>query len=211
DGGTGADKLIGGKGDDIYLVDDAKDTVTESVAAGGGGDLVRSKVTFTLGANLERLELIDGKDADGTCNTLANSLTGNAQNNKLSGMTGDDNLVGNGGNDTLDGGAGNDTMTGGLGDDLFIVDSIGDQVNADAGGTDELRTNQTLGAAVAGIENYTFTGTKAVIFNASDDNTKNKIAGTAAADIFDAKGGDDSVAGLSRNDTLTGGAGNDTL
>jgi trimeric autotransporter adhesin len=49
DGKEGIDKLIGGKGNDTYVVDDLKDTVTESVAAGGGDDLVQSKVTFTLG------------------------------------------------------------------------------------------------------------------------------------------------------------------
>ena len=126
------DKLIGGKGDDTYIVDDLKDTVTESAAllAGGGVDLVKSSVTFTLGTNVDKLELIGTNKADGTGNTLDNTLTGNVEDNKLSGLTGNDSLLGAGGNDTLDGGTTPrpaTPWTGGDGDDLYIVDSALDQ------------------------------------------------------------------------------------
>ncbi len=219
DGGAKADKLIGGKGDDTYIVDDLKDTVTESAAllAGGGVDLVKSSVTFTLGTNVDKLELTGTNKADGTGNTLDNTLTGNVEANKLSGLTGNDLLLGAGGNDTLDGGTntttagGGDTMEGGLGDDLFIVDSALDVVNADTGGLDELKTNQLLDKSISGIENYTFTGTKTVVFTASNDATANRISGTSAADAFLGMGGNDTLIGLAGNDSLVGDAGNDSL
>ncbi|WP_181376324.1 M10 family metallopeptidase, partial [Novimethylophilus kurashikiensis] len=54
DGGLGADSMNGGLGNDVYIVDNAGDTVTEAYtyAQGGGIDLVKSSVSFTLGANL---------------------------------------------------------------------------------------------------------------------------------------------------------------
>jgi Ca2+-binding RTX toxin-like protein len=94
DGVGGIDKLIGGKGDDTYFVYDAKTTVTESVAGlPGGTDLVKSTATFTLGTNIENLDLQDGSKADGTGNTLANILDGNDKDNKLSGLAGNDTLT----------------------------------------------------------------------------------------------------------------------
>ena len=69
-----ADKMTGGLGDDTYIVDNAKDAVTE--AAKGGTDAVDSSVNYTLGANVENLLLI-GTAALGTGNTFDNVITGN--------------------------------------------------------------------------------------------------------------------------------------
>jgi Ca2+-binding RTX toxin-like protein len=56
DGGAGADTMTGGAGNDTYLVDNAGDVVTEQ--AGEGLDTVQSSVSWTLGANVETLQLI---------------------------------------------------------------------------------------------------------------------------------------------------------
>ncbi|WP_189836413.1 putative Ig domain-containing protein [Sulfuriferula multivorans] len=96
-GGEGADTLIGGSGDDYYEIDNVGDTIIE--AAGEGDDFVRSTVSFTLGANLERLA-IDGTDnLYVTGNSLDNGLWGNLGNNTLTGGTGNDYLFGDAGND----------------------------------------------------------------------------------------------------------------
>ena len=55
DGGAGADTMLGGLGNDIYVVDVATDIVTEN--AGEGIDTVQSGITYTLGANVENLTL----------------------------------------------------------------------------------------------------------------------------------------------------------
>ncbi|MDQ0465178.1 hypothetical protein QO010_002962 [Caulobacter ginsengisoli] len=119
DGGAGADAMTGGTGNDIYFVDNAGDTTVE--LAGEGIDIVRASLGWTLGANVEQLELQGSGDINGTGNELANRLAGNAGGNTLSGLAGVDTLDGGAGNDRLIGGTGNDLMTGGSGADAFVV------------------------------------------------------------------------------------------
>ncbi|EHK59128.1 calcium-binding protein [Allomesorhizobium alhagi] len=114
-GGAGADTMYGGGGDDIFVVAATGDKTIEN--AGGGTDTVRSYINWTLGANVERLELQGSGDLNGTGNSLNNTLVGNSGANVLSGGDGNDYMVGGAGNDTLNGGAGNDTLIGGAGRD----------------------------------------------------------------------------------------------
>ncbi|MGO7165188.1 hypothetical protein ACCS78_39960, partial [Rhizobium johnstonii] len=77
-GGAGADTLIGGAGNDIYIVDNAGDLVTE--AADEGTDTVRTTLaSYTLGSDLENLAYIGTAAFVGTGNTLSNILTGGAR------------------------------------------------------------------------------------------------------------------------------------
>ena len=185
DGGDGADILEGGKGADIYMVDDLGDQVTETLAGAAGGiDLVKSEVSFTLGANLEKLTLLGSADIDATGNTLNNTLLGNA------------------GANILDGGAGNDAMTGGKGDDTYIVDAAGDTViEAAGGGIDTVESSVTFSlASRVNVENLELTGV-------------GKINGTgnALANVITGNDADNTLMGAAGNDTLVGGKGADRL
>ncbi len=117
-GSEGADTLIGGAGDDYYEIDNINDVVIE--AAGEGDDFVRSTVTYTLGANVERAA-VDGFDDL--------NLTGNALNNGL---------FGSAGNNVLTGGLGTDFLTGAEGDDVYVFNR-GD-------GQDTIDNTDVLGA-----------------------------------------------------------------
>jgi hypothetical protein len=115
--------MTGGAGSDTYVVNVLGDRVVET--AGVGSDTVLSAVSYTLGANLERLTLT-GAAANGAGNTLANVLTGNAGANRLSGSGGNDTLRGLAGSDTLLGGAGADVLEGGVGRDQLTGGTGGD-------------------------------------------------------------------------------------
>jgi Ca2+-binding RTX toxin-like protein len=80
-----------------------------------------SFLNYTLGANVENLQLTDVADLKGTGNTLNNVLAGNSGNNLLSGLAGNDTLNGGGGNDTVNGGSGNDTFLFGSGDGQDLI------------------------------------------------------------------------------------------
>jgi Ca2+-binding RTX toxin-like protein len=199
DGVEGVDTLIGGKGNDQYVIDltatnQLQDKVVEK--AGEGIDTLTLTTTFVnttvttlvLDANVEN---IDARDTG----TLSLNLTGNASANILQG---------NAGKNTLNGGLGADTMSGGLGDDTYVVDNVGDTVTEDL---DAGKDTVNVAIAVAGgtyalganLENATLTNT--VAFNLTGNALNNVLTGNAAANRIDGGAG---------ADTMNGGAGNDT-
>lgn len=188
DGGLGADTMIGRDGDDIYIVDNIGDVVTES--AGQGTDLIKSYITLTsLAANVENLTLIGNLAINGTGNTLANIIVGNDNDN------------------ILDGGAGIDTMKGGLGNDTYIIDTLSDVVTELANeGIDTVKSalTYTIGN---NIENLILTGTGAI--NGSGNALDNIITGNSGNNILYGYGGHDVLDGGLGTNTLYGGAGND--
>ncbi len=177
-GGTGADAMSGGAGDDIYLVDNSGDAVTEY--ANEGSDTVQSSLTYTLTANVENLMLTGTSAINGTGNTLNNVLTGNTAVN------------------ILNGGAGADTMIGGTGNDTYVVDNVGDVVTESVGGgTDVVQSSVTyiLGAEV---ENLTLTGTLAI--NGTGNDLSNSLTGNTANNVLDGGAGADAMSGGMGND-----------
>ena len=189
DGGTGNDTLVGGAGDDTYVVDSTGDVITE--LAGQGNDLVRSSVSWTLGANIENLTLTGAAAINGTGNTLNNTLTGNGANN------------------VLDGGTGADTMIGGAGDDSYVVDNSADVITELLGAGTDIALSSVTWILAANVENLTLTGSSAI--NGPGNDLANVITGNGAANWLSGWGGDDWLIGGGGNDTLNGGEGNDTL
>jgi Ca2+-binding RTX toxin-like protein len=90
DGGAGADVMTGGIGNDVYIVGEAGDVVVEN--AGEGLDAVLSSIDYTLGANVENLDLT-GSAISGTGNELDNRISGNGLTNILTGGAGNDVFV----------------------------------------------------------------------------------------------------------------------
>jgi Ca2+-binding RTX toxin-like protein len=190
DGGAGADDMAGGGGDDIYLVDNAGDRVTESSSTENGIDTVRASISYTLPSSVENLELTG---------SAAINATGNSANNKL---------VGNVAANTLNGGAGQDAMAGLAGDDTYVVDNAGDTIREAPGeGIDTVRAS--VGYALgANLENLILTGTSDI--NGTGNDLANVLTGNSGNNILTGGAGNDWLDGLGGTDTLRGGTGDDT-
>ncbi|RVT80648.1 hypothetical protein DXV76_21040, partial [Rhodobacteraceae bacterium CCMM004] len=124
DGGWGDDTMYGGTGNDYYVVDRVGDVVSE--AGGGGIDLVRSYVSYTLPDDVENIILWDTANINATGNAMDNRINGNRGDNLLRGLGGKDTIIGDAGNDTVEGGDGEDQLFGGTG-----ADSVSGGADAD--------------------------------------------------------------------------------
>jgi Ca2+-binding RTX toxin-like protein len=181
DGKKGADKMIGGIGDDTYLVDHTGDKVIEK--AGQGTDTVRSKVTFTLGANVENLYLLGTAAINGTGNELGNVIVGNAGNNVISGGAGADFLDGAGGFNTLS----------------YFSSATGVEVNLS---TSVVDVGDATGDIIANFTN---------VDGSNDGPFGDYIVGDGNNNVLRGFGGSDTLRGGGGNDTLEGGDGFDLI
>ena len=205
-GTTGADILIGGAGDDSYIINSSTATIFEF--AGQGIDNVLSSVSFNLGdkgPNIENLTLF-GAALVGTGNALNNSITGNAHNNNLDGGAGDDSLTGGGGDDIL---------TGGLGNDTFIVDAGQDTITDLGKGLDALIVNSGASASAKLVGAWTASVKTTIVGAANIDAAGSALdvsnsAGSAGFNITNTATATQ-IVGSTRADTLAGGTGGDIL
>ena len=84
---------------------------------------------------------------------------------------------------------------------------VDEEGNADTG--DEVVTKTAITALFAGIENYTYTGTKAWTFIA--DGSDNRLSGGTVTDNLNGAAGNDTLLGNGGNDVLAGDIGDDLL
>ncbi len=162
DGGTGADVMVTGVGHQIYVVDNAGDTIVQGATVGGLHG-IDSYVTFDMnvqaaGTGERELTLEGVKTINGFGNDWGDSLVGNSVANIIVGGAGNDTIVGGGGTDHLSGGAGDDTITGGLandvmdggaGNDTLTSGGAKDTITGDAG-DDLIIGNASIGSTMNG-------------------------------------------------------------
>jgi len=188
DGGAGSDAMAGGPGDDVFVVDDGLDVVTER--PGEGSDEVRSSVTLSTPANVERVRLT------GTANLSAYGTTGN------------DDLGGNAGANLLVGYAGADRLAGGAGNDTYSVTDGGDTIVELANeGVDTLQATFSTTLAT-NVENLQLVTSAAV--DGTGNALDNVLTGGAGVNTLTGLAGNDTLDGGAGADRLAGGAGNDT-
>lgn len=192
DGGVGADRLSGGLGDDIYLVDNRRDTVTEK--PGQGIDTIQ---TALASLSLSLLTAVENLTYIGVENAF---LIGNKLSNLLYGSTG---------NDLLNGGSGADALVGGAGNDVYVIDNANDTVTEAAEEGFDIVQSSVSFELTDHIENLTFTGNYAI--NGKGNNDNNVILGNRANNTLAGGMGDDTLNGGTGNDILVGGDGDDQL
>lgn len=182
-GWTGADTMTGGAGDDIYVVDNAGDVLTE--LPDEGIDSVHSSISYVLGANLEYLVLTGTAAINGTGNELNNVIYGNSAAN---------------------------VMSGGTGADIYVVDQTGDVVveTASAPGENDIVVSSINYSLGANLEYLVLSGTAAIngtgnaMNNVIVDNTAlNVMTGGAGDDIYFVSNSGDSVVELAGAGTGT--------
>lgn len=188
DGGKEADDLLGGAGNDTYVVDDQLDSVSEILDQ--GTDTVESSVSWVLSPNVENLTLTGTQSINATGNELGNVLIGNQAAN------------------VLDGGAGADTMQGGMGNDTYYIDDAGDLVTeATDAGVDTVYVPFTYTLS-PDLENAALYGDATASLNGNGQ--ANSLQGNPANNSLVGFAGDDWLDGGAGADSLTGGIGNDT-
>ena len=197
-GGAGNDTMIGGEGDDVYFVRDAGDVVFEEIAE--GLDTIKASFSYTLGDDVENLQLLGSENMTGIGNTADNKIVGGHGSDLLSGREGDD---------FLNGRNGDDIMTGGTGDDTYIVDALGDVVIENSGeGIDTVRSFLSF-ALPEHVENLRLIGSEAM--TGTGNALDNFIRGADGDDIISGNEGADRLSGGQGDDILRGGKGVDRL
>lgn len=237
--GTLSGLIDGGAGSDTYTIA-AGQVIREGYyyqpdGDDGAVDIVNSYGNYTLGQNLETLNLL-GDATIGRGNEENNTIQGNDNGNRLFGGGGIDQLVAGSGDDILRGGFGGDILSsqegsdsfyGGYGDD--VIQPGLDKVRIDGGdGADvaaflfndaalvvdfTLATGKVKGGAAGTDTLVSIEGVWGSQFNdkMTGDAGSNDFLGYLGNDTLGGGGGDDTIEGYQGADKLDGGDGIDTL
>jgi RHS repeat-associated protein len=202
--GLGVNDIVeGGSGNDLLIIDYSVGDTAQGmglsvgspsangfyggIARWSGGTAIDS-VTFY---GIDRLQVTGTSKNDGiTSGTGNDSINGGAGDDSINGGGGNDSINGGAGDDSINGGDGNDSINGGVGIDILVL-NLSNQTS-----------NLTLTNPSAGIKLTS-------IVRASGFERFNLTAGSGN-DRFTLAGVINGVVNR-QNDTLSGGAGNDTL
>lgn len=179
---AGADKMIGGNGSDIYYIDNSGDVISETNADAtlGGKDLVNSYLSaYTLGSNIENLRLLSSGAANGTGNTLNNTIYAGS------------------GNNLIDGGAGSDLLA-------YTYANLGITLNLGLNSA-----QATGGSGSDTIRNFESISGSNYVDKLTGNGAANNLYGNAGNDILDGGAGNDLLSGGAGTDQLSGGSGAD--
>lgn len=219
-GSTAIDVLVGGDGNDTYVVRNFETVLVEGVAE-GELDLVWMTVPgATISANIEEIRLIEAANLVTGANTdetivanplLASTISARGGNDVLWGSALADTLDGGDGDDILRGQGGADRMFGGLGNDQFVVSDPGvvitEYINS---GTDTAWVAVNNFTMPLNLEIGRLSAAGAFQLNGSEGD-EDLVANPGRASQLNGNGGDDVLWGSAFADTLNGGLGDDIL
>lgn len=205
----GGQTLVGGNGDDTYVLRPGT-LATTTILDTGGIDTIFGNREILIQAGIENFSTRD--------RTAAAQIFGNVLNNLLNGGADDDHLYGEDGNDTLFGGPGNDLLSGGTGADE-LRDPTGDNEMLGGAGNDQMFGGSGADLMAGG------TGNDQILAHSGNDRLygadgndyldggpgDNLVVGGSGDDFLSAEGGIDTLEGGAGKDTIRGGDGNDSI
>ncbi|WP_167853499.1 calcium-binding protein [Roseovarius aestuariivivens] len=165
DGGKNNDTMVGGLGDDRYILRTPGDVIVEEF--GEGNDVVLAYQSYALAAHVEQLFMQTVRTKDGSpaiFNGIGNGL--------------DNTIVGTPFSNTIVGREGRDTLKGQRGADTFVFDRAIGPDNVDR--IIDFNTNEANEGDILKMKGTVFGGMAAGALSAADF-----VAGTAAADASD--------------------------
>ena len=160
-GGTGADLLDGGAGNDRFLVYGSETGAGDKLLGGEGlkdvlvflDNSTADLTAATVVQGIERLILRTDQTVTGVDDATswygrsgAETMVGGDASDTMRGGNGDDTLTGNGGEDVLIGGGGDDTLSGGADSDTLIGCSGADLMDGGAGNDRLMVRGSEMGA-----------------------------------------------------------------
>jgi len=212
--GNGSDVITAGNGNDVIYTGTATDVViagngNNAIFAQGGNDVImvgdgNNLISGGAGNDVIRAGRGDNTIYAGNGNTAVfvgdgdNTLIGGAGTNRFQ--------VGAGTN-TLIAGSGPATMIGGTGNNTFVINSLVDDVQAQAGGVNTVESSITY-VLPDNVQNLTLSGTDNL--NGTGNELDNVLIGNAGNNVLIGAAGNDVLDGGASADTLMGGVGDDT-
>ncbi len=213
----GQDVLVGGPGDDTYVIGDAADTIVETRT--GGDDTVLAATSYALPPSWRRCASPAPRRPSVSATTSQHVDLARVGCRALR-LKGNDTLEGSPNSERLDGGPGADLMIGNGGFDAFIVDSVSDVVRGTSGSVnasvsfalpDGLSSLYGVGSArkLVGNDGTTRSTGRTATTSLPARQGLDTLFGLGGADEIDGGPDGDFIYGGKGNDRLTGGGGAD--
>lgn len=205
DDGPGNDTMTGGGAPDTFISGTGSDTFH----GGAGNDVVDySSRTAPVTVSLDNVANDGEAGENDNVGTDVQVVIGGAGNDRITGSSGSDSLYGGPGNDTLRGGSGSDRLFGEAGDDSLSGDGSGDTLDGGTG------ADTIAGGSGSDVADYsTRSAPLSLSLDGQADDGEAGEGDNIASDVETLTGGagDDTIGGDSNSNTLNGGPGDDTL
>ena len=203
---NGTDILIGGEGDDVYIVSSSNQSLIED--AGGGTDTVVTSVSG-LGAyrGIEILQVDDQSSSYSSSLNVHPFSQGSSASFELNGGFDTQTIIGGQGSDILSSN-GASTLMGGSGDDVYVYSGSELVIENSDSGLDTVLTYSSLTLP----DNVEYVVTKSDSDISIVGNVLNNIlVGNASDNLLSGGAGNDTLVSFDGEDELIGGTGVDTF
>jgi len=203
---NGTDTLVGGAGDDIYLVSSVNQSLVED--SDGGTDTVITSVSgLSAYRFIEILEVDDQASSYSSALNVQPFTQGSSSSFELNGGFDTQTITGGQGSDVLSS-SGSSTLMGGLGDDVYVYGGSELVIENSDSGFDTLITYGSL--TLPDNVEYMVTKSDSDI-SLVGNSLSNILVGNTSDNLLSGGAGNDTLVSMGGEDELIGGTGTDTF